>query len=64
MTLRTFDLFEGLDIVVLGAVHNGEDFGHEMGLISRPMTARTSIKWLQGDSSPYFWTYERIGLLD
>ena len=46
MTLRTFDLFEGLDVVVLGAVHNGENFGHEMAFISRPMAACTGIKWL------------------
>ncbi len=34
MALRAFDLFEGLDVVVFGAVHDREDFGHEMGFIS------------------------------
>ena len=50
MTLRTFDLFEGLDIVVLGAVHDGENFGHEMGFITRPMTACACVKRLHNDS--------------
>jgi len=33
MTLGTFDLFEGLNIVVFRAVHDGEDLGHEVRFI-------------------------------
>lgn len=29
MALGAFNLLEGLDVVVLGAVHDGENFGHE-----------------------------------
>ena len=50
MTLRTFDLLEGLDIVVLGAVHDGEDLGHKMGFIARPMTACARVKRLHNNS--------------
>ena len=46
MALRALDLLEGLNVVVLGTVHDGEDLGHEMSLISGPMTACTGIKWL------------------
>lgn len=45
VTLGAFDLLESLDIVVLGAVHDGEDLRHEIRFISRPMTTRTRIKW-------------------
>ena len=38
LTLRAFDLLEGLDIVVLGAVHNTQDLSHKLAFISRPMT--------------------------
>jgi hypothetical protein len=47
MTLGAFDLFEGLDIFMLRAVHNGKNLGDEMSFISGPVAARASIKWLQ-----------------
>ena len=50
MTLGAFDLLEGLDVLMFGAVHNRKDFGHEMGFISRPVTARTRIKRLHENS--------------
>jgi hypothetical protein len=50
VALRAFDLLEGLDVVVLGPVHDREYFGHEMGFISRPMTASACIEWLHNDS--------------
>ena len=62
MALGAFDLFEGLDIVVLGTVHDGENFGHEMGLISRPMAACTGIKWLHTHALTPPACYEDIGL--
>ena len=39
VALGTFDLFEGLDIFVFGAVHDRKDFGDEMGFIARPLAA-------------------------
>ena len=44
VALGALDLLEGLDVVVLGAVHNGKDLGDEMGFIARPLTARTCVK--------------------
>jgi len=34
MTLGTFDLLEGLDIFMLGPVHNREDLGGKVGFIA------------------------------
>jgi len=34
VTFGAFDLLEGLDIIVLGPVHDGEDFGDEALLTS------------------------------
>ena len=47
----TFDLLEGLNILVFGAVHDGKDFCGKMLFIARPMTTGTGIKWFQKDSS-------------
>jgi hypothetical protein len=44
VTLGAFDLLEGLDIFVLGPVHDRKDFGDEVGFVTRPVTARTSIQ--------------------
>jgi hypothetical protein len=44
MTFGAFDLFKGLDVLMLGAVHNRQDFSYKMGFIARPLTARTRIK--------------------
>ena len=43
VTLGTFDLFEGLDVVVLGAVHDREDLGNEAGFTAGPLTCGTVI---------------------
>jgi len=43
LTLGAFDLLEGLDVVVLGAVHDGENFGDEMGFTAGPLTGGTNI---------------------
>ena len=43
MALRAFDLLEGLDVLVFGAVHDREDLGDEMSFIPGPMTARTCV---------------------
>jgi len=39
LALRALDLFEGLDILMLGTVHDTQDFGEELAFVSRPMTA-------------------------
>ena len=44
MTFRAFDLFEGLDIFVLGAVHDGKDFGDEVRFIAGPVAACAGIQ--------------------
>ena len=38
VALGAFDLLEGLNILVLGTVHDGENFGGEVGFISGPLT--------------------------
>ena len=43
MALGTFDLFEGLDVVVFGAVHDREDLGDEAGFTPGPLTRGTAI---------------------
>ena len=43
VALGTFDLFEGLDVVVLGTVHDREDFGNEAGFIAGPLASGTII---------------------
>lgn len=50
MTLGAFDLFKRLDVVVLGTVHDREDFGHKMRLIPGPMTAGACIQRFHSDS--------------
>ena len=44
MTFGAFNLFEGLNVVMFGAVHNRKDFRDKTGFFSRPVTSRTSIK--------------------
>lgn len=34
MALRAFDLLEGLDILVFGAVHDRENLGHKMCFVA------------------------------
>ena len=34
MALGALDLLEGLDVLVLGAVHDGKDFGDEVRFIA------------------------------
>jgi hypothetical protein len=41
-----FDLLEGLDIVMLGAVHDAEDFGDEFVFFPRPLASRTHVSLL------------------
>lgn len=43
VTLGTFDLLEGLDVVVLGAVHNREDLGDEAGFTAGPLARGTVV---------------------
>ena len=43
VTLGAFDLFEGLDVVVLGAVHDREDLGNEAGFTAGPLARGTVI---------------------
>jgi len=43
MTLGAFDLFEGLDIFVLGAVHDREDLGNKAGFTAGPLTSGTAV---------------------
>jgi hypothetical protein len=38
VTLGALDLLEGLNVLVFGAVHDGQNFGHKVGLISGPVT--------------------------
>ena len=44
VTLGTFDLFEGLDVVVFGAVHDGEDLGDEGVFATGPLAGLTHIR--------------------
>jgi single-stranded DNA-specific DHH superfamily exonuclease len=39
MAFRAFDLLECLDVLVLGAVHDGQDLGDEVRFITRPVAA-------------------------
>ena len=43
VTLGAFDLFEGLDVVVFGAVHDREDLGNEAGFTAGPLASGTVI---------------------
>ena len=43
MTFGAFDLFEGLDVVMLGAVHDRKDLGNEAGFTAGPLTCGTVI---------------------
>ena len=43
VTLGTFDLLEGLDVVVLGAVHDRENLGNEAGFTAGPLASGTVI---------------------
>ena len=43
VTLGTFDLLEGLDVVMLGAVHDREDFGDEACFTAGPLARGTVI---------------------
>ena len=43
VTFGAFDLFESLDVVVLGAVHDREDLGDEAGFAAGPLTGGTVI---------------------
>jgi hypothetical protein len=51
VALGAFDLFEGLDIIVLGAVHDGEYLGDETGLTSGPLARGTNVSGLHRLSS-------------
>ena len=44
MAFGAFDLLEGLDVLMLGAVHDGKNFRDEMGFIARPMTTCASVQ--------------------
>lgn len=44
MALRAFDLLEGLDVVMFGAIHYGEDLGDKAGFIAGPAAARAGIE--------------------
>ena len=43
MTFGAFDLLEGLDVVVLRAVHDREDLGDEAGFTAGPLARGTVI---------------------
>ena len=43
MTFRTFDLFKGLDVIMLGAIHDRENLGDEAGFTAGPLTSGTVI---------------------
>ena len=43
MAAWAFDLLEGLDVVVLGPVHNAEDLGRKLGFFAGPLTGCASI---------------------
>ena len=43
VTLGAFDLLEGLDVFVLGAVHNGENLRDEVSFIPGPMATGACI---------------------
>ena len=43
MALGAFDLLEGLDVVVFGAVHDREDLGDEACFTAGPLTCGTVI---------------------
>ena len=43
VTFGAFDLFEGLDVVMLGAVHDRKDLGNEAGFTAGPLTSGTVI---------------------
>jgi hypothetical protein len=44
VTFGALNLFERLDVFVLGPVHDRKDFGDEVGFVARPVTARTSVQ--------------------
>ena len=43
VALGAFDLLEGLDVVVFGAVHDREDLGNEAGFTAGPLASGTVI---------------------
>lgn len=43
MAFWAFDLFESLDIIVLGAVGNAENLGGKLRIVARPVTGSTGI---------------------
>ena len=43
MTLGAFDLFESLDIIVFGTVHDRENLSDEASLAAGPLTSGTVI---------------------
>ena len=43
VALGAFDLLEGLDVVVLGAVHDRENFGNEAGFTAGPLARGTVV---------------------
>ncbi len=47
VALGAFDLFEGLNIIVFGAVHDGKNFRDEMSFVSGPLATGTSVERLQ-----------------
>ncbi len=51
MAFGAFDLLEGLNVFMFGAVHDGEDFCGKMLFIAGPVTTRAGVKWLQKDNS-------------
>ena len=59
MTLGALDLLEGLNVFVLGAVHDGEDLRDEVRFVTGPVAARACVEWFQG--FPLGCAYEGIG---
>jgi hypothetical protein len=43
VALWAFDLLEGLNVVMFGPVHNGEDLGDETVFVSGPLAGLTNI---------------------
>jgi hypothetical protein len=50
VALRALDLLEGLDVFVLGAVHDGQDFRDEVRFIAGPVAARAGVERFQNAS--------------
>ena len=43
MTFGAFDLLEGLDVVMFGAVHDRKDLGNEAGFTAGPLARGTVV---------------------